>query len=159
MKLPDVPFKEFLSPNSRPYELSADEDADLVGMRLYGGGPFHREHKPAVQIRKKDHFVVKVGDVIYNKRFVHLWLRSPIARDHVRRNAKGTSPSMKKISQGVVMAIPFPTLSLSDQQQILERIDLLSEKVKRMTESQLETASDLNAVMPSILDRAFTGDL
>lgn len=62
-------FAEFLTPNKRPYTLGPTEDADLVGMRLYGLGPFHREHKAAGKILKKTHFVVRAGDVIYNKLF------------------------------------------------------------------------------------------
>lgn len=66
---PPVQFGEILRPNLRPIELAADQDADLVGMRLYGIGPFHRERKAASAIRKKSHFVVRSGDVIYNKLF------------------------------------------------------------------------------------------
>lgn len=64
-----VPFREFLRPNSRPYTLAPDQDANLVGMRWYGGGPFHRELKLAHKIQKKSHFAIKSGDVIYNKLF------------------------------------------------------------------------------------------
>jgi hypothetical protein len=60
-KWPREKFGEFLCPNSRPHTLGADEDANLVGMRLYGAGPFHRELKPALQIAKKSHFVIRVG--------------------------------------------------------------------------------------------------
>jgi type I restriction enzyme S subunit len=66
---PLAKFGEFLRPNSRPHTLHPEEDAHLVGMRLYGQGPFHREFKPAMQIAKKTHFVIKAGDVIYNKLF------------------------------------------------------------------------------------------
>lgn len=66
---PSAHFGQVMRPNSRPYLLGPDEDANLVGMRLYGGGPFHRELKPAMQIAKKSHFVVRSGDVIYNKLF------------------------------------------------------------------------------------------
>jgi type I restriction enzyme S subunit len=66
---PLVQFRRFLQPNSRPYELAPDEDANLVGMRWYGEGPFHREYKLAVKIAKKSHFVIRAGDVIYNKLF------------------------------------------------------------------------------------------
>jgi hypothetical protein len=55
---------DFLKPNFRPYTLADDEDANLVGMRLYGGGPFHRELKPALKIAKKSHFVIRQGDII-----------------------------------------------------------------------------------------------
>jgi type I restriction enzyme, S subunit len=62
-------FSEFLRPRPRPYQLGADEDANLVGMRWYGEGPFHRELKSAMNIAKKSHFVIRHGDVIYNKLF------------------------------------------------------------------------------------------
>lgn len=65
----EVGFGDILRPNKRPYELGPAEDADLVGMRWYGQGPFHRECKSALQIRKKSHFVIRSGDVIYNKLF------------------------------------------------------------------------------------------
>jgi type I restriction enzyme S subunit len=68
-KWPKLLFGEFLKPNSRPYTLGSEEDANLVGMRWYGDGPFHRELKPAVRIAKKSHYIIKAGDVIYNKLF------------------------------------------------------------------------------------------
>ncbi|MDZ4657836.1 MAG: hypothetical protein SH868_09705 [Bythopirellula sp.] len=67
--IPNVRFEEIVRPNRRPYELGPAEDANLVGMRLYGQGPFHRELKTATKIRKKSHFVIRENDVIYNKLF------------------------------------------------------------------------------------------
>src|SRR5262249_22329373 len=69
MNLTRLPFRAFLKPNKRPYLLGPMEDADLVGMRLYGEGPFHRECKAGIQIRKKTHFQISEGDIIYNKLF------------------------------------------------------------------------------------------
>jgi type I restriction enzyme, S subunit len=66
---PIVTFGEILRPNLRPYELGPEEDANLVGMRWYGEGPFHRELKAALTIGKKSHFVIRSGDVMYNKLF------------------------------------------------------------------------------------------
>ena len=66
---PETRFSKFLTSNKRPYTLGPAEDADLVGMRLYGLGPFHRELKPAGKIAQKAVFVIKTGDVIYNKLF------------------------------------------------------------------------------------------
>ena len=96
MTLPLVPFREILRPNSRPYTLAADEDANLVGMRLYGAGPFHRELKPAMQIAKKTHFVVRSGDVIYNKLFA--W--------------KGTFGLVPDELDGMFVSDKFPTYEL-----------------------------------------------
>ena len=89
-------FREFLTPNSRPYELGANEDANLVGMRLYGEGPFHRELKPALKIMKKSHFVIRKGDVIFNKLFA--W--------------KGTFGIVPCELDGMLVSDKFPTYEL-----------------------------------------------
>jgi type I restriction enzyme S subunit len=96
VKWPRGKFGEFLNPNSRPYVLGADEDANLVGMRLYGEGPFHRELKPAMRIAKKSHFVIKAGDVIYNKLFA--W--------------KGTFGVVPSALDGMFVSDKFPTYEL-----------------------------------------------
>src|SRR5882724_5486654 len=100
---PQVKFGDFLRPNSRPYTLGPEEDANLVGMRLYGQGPFHREFKPAMQIAKKTHFVIKTGDVIYNKLFA--W--------------KGTFGIVSSALDGMFVSDKFPTYEL-DQTKVDE---------------------------------------
>ncbi len=100
-KWPRARFSEFLRPNSRPYTLGPGEDANLVGMRLYGEGPFHRELKPAMQIAKKSHFVIRAGDVIYNKLFA--W--------------KGTFGIVPPPLDGMFVSDKFPTYQL-DQSKV-----------------------------------------
>lgn len=92
-----VPFRELMRPNARPYTLAEDQDANLVGMRLYGAGPFHRELKPAIQIAKKSHFVIQAGDVIYNKLFA--W--------------KGTFGIVPPELNGMYVSDKFPTYVLN----------------------------------------------
>ncbi len=95
-----------------------------------------------------------------DKRFVHYWLMSAPARDYIGRNAKGTSPSMKKISQGTVMDIPFPSdLPLQEQRGIVAYLDGLQAKMDSLKRLQAETAIELDALLPSVLDRAFKGRL
>lgn len=93
---PREAFAKFLRPNSRPYLLAADQDANLVGMRLYGEGPFHRELKPAMQIAKKSHFLIHTGDVIFNKLFA--W--------------KGTFGVVPPAFDGMFVSDKFPTYEL-----------------------------------------------
>ena len=93
---PRVRFGDIMRRNSRPYTLGPEEDANLIGMRLYGGGPFHRELKPAMQIAKKSHFVINAGDVIYNKLFA--W--------------KGTFGIVPKEFDGMFVSDKFPTYEL-----------------------------------------------
>ncbi len=100
---PVLKFGRFLKPNSRPYELAPDEDANLVGMRWYGEGPFHREYKLAVNIAKKSHFVIRTGDVIYNKLFA--W--------------KGSFGVVPSELDGMFVSDKFPTYEAD-----LEQVDL-----------------------------------
>jgi type I restriction enzyme S subunit len=94
------------------------------------------------------------------RRFIWYWLQSPWVREFIKNNAKGTSPTMKKISQSTVMAIPFPTsLSLSEQREIVSELDKLQSEVTALKRLQAETASELDALLPSILNRAFRGEL
>ncbi len=93
-------------------------------------------------------------------RFVHLWLQSSVVREHIRQKAKGTSPTMKKISQGDVEEIPFPTnVNLEDQRAVVSYLDNLLAKVDTLRRLQGETAPELGALLPSILDKAFKGEL
>jgi type I restriction enzyme S subunit len=93
-------------------------------------------------------------------RFIWYWLQTSRVRDHVRRSAKGTSPTMKKISQGIVEDIPFPAhLSLHDQGRLVCELDALQAKVDAVKDLQAETAAALNAMFPAILDQAFKGEL
>ena len=99
------------------------------------------------------------GDIVL-KRFVWYWLQSPLVRDFIERRAKGTSPTMKKISQGIVMNIPFPaSLPIEKQKQIVAELDALQSEVDRLKRIQSETSAELDALLPSILDKAFKGEL
>ena len=97
-KMSRVQFKDFLIPNRRPYTLGPTEDANLVGMRWYGLGPFHRELKPAIKIHKKSHFVIKNGDIIYNKLFA--W--------------KGAFGIVPKKLDGMFVSDKFPTYKFDE---------------------------------------------
>ena len=97
-------FGEFLTPNLRPYTLGPTEDANLVGVRLYGEGPFHREFKQAIKIAKKSHFRIMAGDVIYNKLFA--W--------------KGTFGLVPLALDGMFVSDKFPTYAL-DRKKISDR--------------------------------------
>ena len=67
---------------------------------------------------------------------------------------------MKKISQSIVMAVPFPsTLSVTEQDRIVEEVDTLKTKIDMLKRMQSEVTSELDAMLPSILDRAFKGEL
>jgi type I restriction enzyme S subunit len=67
---------------------------------------------------------------------------------------------MKKISQGTVMRIPFPSsMSVAEQRRIVTYLDELQAKADALKAQQAQSAVALDALLPSILDKAFKGEL
>jgi type I restriction enzyme S subunit len=103
---------------------------------------------------------IPTNDALVDRRFVWYWLQSPIVREYIRLNAKGTSPTMKKISQGIVMNIPFPTgMPLADQQHVVCRLDALQKEISDLKTLQLVSTEELNALLPSVIDQALNGEM
>lgn len=94
------------------------------------------------------------------RRFVWYWLQSPHVREFIAEKAKGTSSTMRKISQEVVMAIPFPaTLSTTQQRRFVDELDTFQAEVDTLKQLQVDCAVEFEALLPAILDRAFKGEL
>jgi type I restriction enzyme S subunit len=55
------------------------------------------------------------------------------------------------------MDIPVPPLP--EQRRIVAELDALQAEVDTLKRLQAETASELNALLPALLDRAFRGEL
>jgi len=127
---------------------------DLVAhAAIYNGTPFPCIY-PDLMMR------FNIDDGFADRKFVWYWLQSPIVRKFIQKEAKGTSPTMKKISQGTVMQIPFPArLSLDEQRRIVAYLDSLQTQVDALKKLQAQTAAELDALLPAILDRAFKGKL
>jgi len=103
---------------------------------------------------------LELDDSVADRTFVWCWLQSPLVREFIERHAKGTSPTMKKISQGVVMNIPFPeSITVEEQRRIVTQFTVIEGKLEKMSRLQKQTGVELDALLPSILDRAFKGDL
>jgi type I restriction enzyme S subunit len=127
---------------------------ELVGhAAIYSGAPTPCIY-PDLMMR------IPINDALVDRRFVWYWLQSPIVREYIRLNAKGTSPTMKKISQGIVMNIPFPTdMSLADQRRAVYRLDALQKEISTLKTLQLVSTDELNALLPSVIDQAMNGGM
>ena len=67
---------------------------------------------------------------------------------------------MKKISQGTVMRVPFPVkVPVEEQHRIVAYLDGLQAKVHNLKALQAQTTTELDALLKSILDKAFKGEL
>jgi len=67
--------------------------------------------------------------------------------------------SVPAISQGKVEELKIPVPPLPDQRRIVAYLDDLHAKVNSLKELQAQTAAELDALLPSILDKAFKGEL
>jgi len=66
---------------------------------------------------------------------------------------------MATLNQNHVRSIPLPLPSLSEQRRIVEYLNNLQSKVDGLKKLQADTQKELDALMPSILDKAFKGKL
>jgi type I restriction enzyme S subunit len=90
--------------------------------------------------------------------FVHLFLQGRTARDFIRRNAKGTSPTMKKINQGTVMSIPFPVSTSPHRQAIaVDRLRELTAVHDRVVEQVRVAEARASHLLSSSLAAEFSG--
>jgi type I restriction enzyme S subunit len=69
----------------------------------------------------------------------------------------GCSP--KNISKEKVLSLRVPDVSLERQRAIIAELDALQAKVHAVKALQFETATELDAMLPAILDKAFKGGL
>jgi len=86
-------------------------------------------------------------------------MKSPAIREQIERGATGTSPTMKNISKQKVMELLLPPHMQSEQRRIVAELDALHAEVDALKRLQAETAAELDALLPAILDKAFKGQL
>ena len=89
--------------------------------------------------------------------FLHQMLSPLVQEKQIGPLCKGSASPHLNVGalRGLHMRIP----PLTEQQRIAAYLDGLQSKVDALKELQFETAAELDALMPSILDRAFKGDL
>jgi type I restriction enzyme S subunit len=81
--------------------------------------------------------------------------------NYLRRHLEEIAPqsAQKNINLGILTQIPVPTLSFAEQRRIVAELDALQTQVDALKRLQSETAVELNALLPAVLDRAFKGEL
>jgi type I restriction enzyme S subunit len=86
-------------------------------------------------------------------------LKSPALRAQIVQQATGTSSTMKNISKEKVFSLLVPPHDSTEQQRIVGYLDGLAGQVAALARLQSETAAELDALLPSVLDKAFKGEL
>lgn len=78
-------------------------------------------------------------------------------RTHLERVA--SQSAQKNINLEILSPLPIPALSTEEQRRIVVYLDDLQAKVDALKKLQAETATELEALLLSILDKAFKGEL
>lgn len=147
-------------PSDSPYWLkrgdivvSRGNTSDLVGRAaMYEGNPPECAFADLlIRIR------VKRDEV--EPRFLAAFFHSSEARTYIESQIIGSSSTMPKISQPKLKAMLVPALALDEQRRIVGYLDGLAGQVAALARLQSETAAELDALLPSILDKAFKGEL
>ena len=90
-------------------------------------------------------------------RFVMYSLVSPQFTEYA--NSLSGRTRMPKLNQNQLFAFQMSYPPLPDQRRIVAYLDGLQAKVDALKKLQAETAAELDALLPSILDKAFRGEL
>ena len=73
--------------------------------------------------------------------------------------ASTTGTAQPTIPLGAIRELPIPVPPLPEQRRIVAELDALQAEVDALKRLQAETAAELDALLPSILDLAFKGEL
>ena len=114
---------------------------DLVNGVAFGSTEFH-----VIRPRKG-----VCGDWLY-----HL-VRHKAFRDDAAGHFKGTA-GQQRVPQSFLEEKLIPVPPLPEQRRIVAELDALQAEVDALKRLQAETAAELDALLPSILDKAFKGE-
>ncbi len=90
--------------------------------------------------------------------FLVFALSSRSVRDQIEELGKTTAGNIG-ISGANAKSFKVPVPPLAEQRRIVAELDALQAEVDALKRLQAETAAELDALLPSILDRAFKGEL
>ena len=90
--------------------------------------------------------------------FLNCFMNSPAGQDAVQSQSRTTS-GLRSLSVGRIKAITVPIPPLTEQRRIVAELDALQAEVDALKRLQTETAAELAALLPAILDKAFKGEL
>jgi len=105
----------------------------------------------------------KAGAVL--PQYLYHYLKGAQGQVQLRSREKGNWQRQKigfrltELNVADMRRVPVPVPPLPEQRRVVAYLDGLQAKVDALKRLQAETAAELDALLPSILDRAFRGDL
>jgi type I restriction enzyme, S subunit len=91
-------------------------------------------------------------------RFITAYINSPLGRAYMMSEKKQMT-GQANVNAKKLKALPIALPKLDEQRRIMSELDALEAEVDALKRLQNETAAELDAMLPAILDRAFKGEL
>ena len=101
--------------------------------------------------------VIRTGACLFN-RYLHFLVRSGPFRKDAEAHFTGTA-GQQRVPESFLKARLIPLPTFTEQRRIVSYLDGLQAKLYRVKALQAQTAAELNALLPAVLDRAFRGKL
>lgn len=95
---------------------------------------------------------------VIDPEFLNIYLNSPAGQAEVQSRSRTTS-GLRTLSVGRIKQISVPVLSPSKQKELIATSSEFQKKIAELKQLQIQTTIELDALLPSILDRAFKGEL
>lgn len=89
---------------------------------------------------------------------VAAYINSPIGRAYMSDERKQMT-GQANVNATTLKKLPLPLPNIDVQRDLVAELDALQAKVDAVKALQTETAAELDAMLPAILDKAFKGDL
>jgi type I restriction enzyme S subunit len=90
-------------------------------------------------------------------KWISYWLNfSGVVRDELL--GQGTGTAIPGLNGEKIRAVSLPDIPVTKQRRIVAELDELQAQVDVLKKLQVETATQLDALLPSILDKAFNGE-
>jgi type I restriction enzyme S subunit len=147
-----VEAQEYLIQAGDVFVMRGNGSKDLVGRAALAKESPSRTIFPDLLIR------IPLGGTPWSPDFFVAYWNCPVMRRTILDAAKTTS-GIWKINQGHIASFHVPLPPVPEQRRIVAYLDDLQAKVDQLKTLQAQTAAELDALLPSILDRAFRGEL
>ncbi len=126
--------------------------AEYVGVPAIYEGPPNAFLYPDLMMR------LRVGAGILPKFLLNVLASEP-TRNYLRERATGTAGNMPKINQPILMSVPISLPNLSEQQEIVRRVEKLFAFADQIEARLRQAQSQVDRLTPSLLAKAFRGEL
>lgn len=100
--------------------------------------------------------IIRPLELLYS-RYLMYWLSQPLVQEFINNEQKGAT--RQGFTKAQIEQLKIPLCALDEQRRIVAYLDGLQAQVDRLKALQAQTAAGLEALLPSILDQAFKGEL